>query len=99
LRARAGRLQVNTEEVRLVVDPITREPRVLAAEDAKLVEQHQVTAHTTLGASWLLRSGTLITASATADFLRFVTGDPRMLPRSDWRPGWSSRSGKVGAPR
>jgi len=92
--------QVNTEEVRLVVDPLTREPRVLAAEDAKLVEEHRITAQTALGARWLLRSGTLITASATADFLRFITGDPRMAPRSELaariiQPLWGGRGYKV----
>lgn len=92
--------QVTTEEVRVVVDAITGQPRVLAAEDALLVEQHRVTAQNQVGATWLLRTGARISASATTDFLRYLTGDPRAFTGSQLgatlvQPLWRGRGQKV----
>ena len=92
--------QVTTEEVRVVVDAITGQPRVLAAEDALLVEQHRVTVQNQLGASWLLRTGARISASATTDFLRYLTGDPRAFTGSQLgatlvQPLWRGSGYKV----
>ena len=92
--------QVTTEEVRVVVDAITGQPRVLAAEDALLVEQHRVTAQNQLGATWLLRTGARISASFTTDFLRYLTGDPRAFTGSQLgatlvQPLWGGRGSKV----
>ncbi len=92
--------QVTTEEVRVVVDAITGQPRVLAAEDALLVEQHRVTVQNQVGATWLLRTGARISASATTDFLRYLTGDPRAFTGSQLgatlvQPLWRGRGQKV----
>lgn len=92
--------QTTTEEVRVVVDAITGQPRALAAEDALLVEQHRVTAQNQLGASWLLRTGARVSASFTTDFLRYLTGDPRAFTGSQLgatlvQPLWGGRGSKV----
>ena len=47
-----------------------------------LVEQHRVSASGQVGASWLIRDVGRITTAFTADFLRFVTGDPRVTTSS-----------------
>ncbi len=100
----AGRAQaayrVNTEEVVVVVDALTGQPRVLAAQDALLVEQSSVSARTQLGASWLLRTGARISAAATTDFLRYLSGDPRAFTGSQLgvallQPLWRGSGYKV----
>lgn len=95
-----GAHQTTTEEVRVVVDAITGQPRVLAAEDALLVEQHRVTEQNQLGASLLLATGARISAAFTTDFLRYVSGDPRAFTSSQLgatvvQPLWRGRGYKV----
>jgi len=68
--------RVDTERLKVVVDEVTNEPRVIPSEDGEPVEKHRVTAQSTFTASWLLRTGTRITAAATTDFLRYVIGNP-----------------------
>ena len=56
-------------------------------------EQRRVSAGADLGASWLIRDVGRITAAMSADFLRFVTGDPRATTTSQLsatflRPLW-----------
>src|SRR6185503_10938005 len=68
--------RVDTERLKLVVDEVTNEPRVIPSEDGEPVEKHRVTVQSTWTASWLLRTGTRITAAATTDFLRYIIGNP-----------------------
>lgn len=98
-RAQAA-YQTTTEEVRVVVDAITGQPRVLAAEDALLVEQHRVTEQNQIGASLLLATGARISAAFTTDFLRYVSGDPRAFTSSQLgatvvQPLWRGRGYRV----
>jgi outer membrane protein TolC len=46
------------------------------------VEEHSVNASGSVGADWLIRDVGKITTAFTADFLRFVTGDPRLATSS-----------------
>lgn len=46
------------------------------------VEERSVTTDGSIGASWLVRDVGRITTAFTADFLRFVTGDPRLATSS-----------------
>jgi outer membrane protein TolC len=68
--------RVDTERLKVVVDEVTNEPRVIPSEDGEPVEKHRVTVQSTWTASWLLRTGTRITAAATTDFLRYIIGNP-----------------------
>jgi len=68
--------RVDTERLKVVVDEVTNEPRVVPSEDGEPVEIHRVTAQSTFTASWLLRTGTRVTAAATTDFLRYIIGNP-----------------------
>ncbi|HMJ89135.1 MAG TPA: TolC family protein [Candidatus Acidoferrum sp.] len=65
---------------KVIIDPVTQEPKALLSDN--LVEQRRVTADGEFGVSWLMRDIGLITASFTADFLRYVTGDPRAFTSS-----------------
>ncbi|MCW5552322.1 MAG: TolC family protein [Verrucomicrobiae bacterium] len=72
---------VQTEQaVTVGIDEITGQPKVLVSDS--LVEQSRVGASGTINASWLLRDVGRITTAFTADFLRFVTGDPRVTTSS-----------------
>src|SRR5439155_1477841 len=62
------------------IDEITGQPKVIVSDN--LVEQHRVSASGQVGASWLIRDVGRITTAFTADFLRFVTGDPRVTTSS-----------------
>ncbi|HEX7469236.1 MAG TPA: TolC family protein [Verrucomicrobiae bacterium] len=46
------------------------------------VEERSVSANGSVGADWLIRDVGRITTAFTADFLRFVTGDPRLATSS-----------------
>ncbi len=76
-----GRIIGQTERaLRVDVDPVTQQPRVVLSDD--LIEQRRVAADGNINVSWLLRDIGLVTASISADFLRYVTGDPRALTSS-----------------
>ena len=47
-----------------------------------VAEQRSVSANGSVGAEWLIRDLGKITTAFTADFLRFVTGDPRLATSS-----------------
>lgn len=68
--------RVDTERLKVIVDEVTNEPRAIPSEDGEPVEKHRVTAQSTFTASWLLRTGTRVTAAATTDFLRYIIGNP-----------------------
>ena len=73
--------QVTTAQGRrIIVDPITQEPKVELSDD--LVEQHRVTTGGTLGANWFLKTGAALSIAFTSDFLRYLTGDPRPFASS-----------------
>ena len=59
---------------------------VTATESATLsdhfVEDRNVSANSSVGADWLIRDVGRITTAFTADFLRFVSGDPRLATSS-----------------
>lgn len=76
-----GDYQTITEEVRIGVDALTGEPKVLSG-DAALVEQHRLTGSGSAGFNWLLKSGARLSAAITTDFVRYVTGDPRAFTQS-----------------
>ena len=70
---------------------------VTATESATLsdhfVEDRSVSANSSVGADWLIRDVGRITTAFTADFLRFVSGDPRLATSSQLsatfvRPLW-----------
>ena len=78
-----GRARIigQTEQaVDVIVDPVTQQPKVLVTDD--LVEQQRVTVDGNLNVSWLIRDIGLVTASFSADFLRYVSGDPRAFTSS-----------------
>ena len=66
--------------LQVVVDEVTGQPKVVVSD--QLVEQRRVAASGSVGASWLIRDVGRITTAMTADFLRFVTGDPRVTTSS-----------------
>ena len=77
--------------VTIGVDEVTGEPKVIVSDN--LVEQQRVSGGANLGASWLIRDVGRITAAMSADFIRFVTGDPRATSSSQLsatfvRPLW-----------
>lgn len=72
---------VQTEQaVTVGIDEITGQPKVVVSDN--LVEQHRVSGAGNINASWLIRDVGRITTAFTADFLRFVTGDPRLTTSS-----------------
>lgn len=72
---------VQTEQaVTVGIDEITGQPKVLVSDS--LVEQSRVGASGNINANWLIRDVGRITTAFTADFLRFVTGDPRVTTSS-----------------
>jgi outer membrane protein TolC len=68
------------QAIDVVFDPVTQQSKVVLSDN--LVEQRRVAADGGVSVSWLIRDIGLITASFTADFLRYVTGDPRALTSS-----------------
>lgn len=62
------------------VDPGTGEPKVILSDN--LVEQQRISSNGRLEGSWLIRDVGKLTTRLTADFLRFVTGDPRATTQS-----------------
>ncbi|MFO1498296.1 MAG: TolC family protein [Verrucomicrobiota bacterium] len=79
-RSRAD-YQTITEEVRIGVDALTGEPKVLSG-DAALVEEHRLTGSGSTGVDWLLKTGARLSVAFTTDFLRYITGDPRAFSSS-----------------
>jgi outer membrane protein TolC len=72
---------VQTEQaVEVGIDEITGQPKIIVSDS--LVEQHRVSGGGGINASWLIRDVGRITTSFTADFLRFITGDPRVTTSS-----------------
>ncbi len=62
------------------IDQVTGQPVAILSDN--LVEQQRISASGTVGASWLIRDVGRLTTAVTADFLRFVTGDPRTVSSS-----------------
>src|SRR5258708_22902732 len=62
------------------IDQATGQPKVIVSDN--LVEQQRVAASGSVGASWLIRDVGRITTALTADFIRFVTSDPRTVSQS-----------------
>lgn len=62
------------------IDQVTGQPIAVLSDN--LVEQQRISASGSVGASWLIRDVGRLTTSLTADFLRFVTGDPRTFSSS-----------------
>jgi outer membrane protein TolC len=72
---------VNTEQaVTVGIDQLTGQPKVIVSDS--LVEQHSVSGSGNVGASWLIRDVGRVTTAFTSDFLRFITGDPRVTSSS-----------------
>jgi len=63
-----------------VVDPISGLPRTVVRDE--LVEERHVSADGELSVSWLIRDLGQVTASFSTDFLRYITGDPRVVTSS-----------------
>ena len=66
--------------VRFELDEATGQLKPVYSDN--LVEQQQVNASGRVGASWLMLGVGKLTTAFTADFLRFVTGDPRLATSS-----------------
>jgi len=62
------------------IDEATGQPKVILSDN--LVEQQRISASGSIGASWLIRDVGRLTTALTADFVRFVTGDSRMVSQS-----------------
>ena len=62
------------------IDSITGQ--IVPVLSDQLAEQQRVSANGSIGASWLIRDVGRITTAMTADFLRFITGDPRVSSSS-----------------
>ncbi|MSU59111.1 MAG: TolC family protein [Pedosphaera sp.] len=62
------------------IDEITGQIKPVLSDD--LIEQQRVNANGQLSASWLIRGVGRLTTAFTFDFLRFVTGDPRVTTSS-----------------
>ena len=72
---------VNTVEVQgFEVDPATGEPRPVASKE--LVARDSVEGQGSVNGSWLVRDVGRISAAFTADFFRFLSGDPSTTTRS-----------------
>ena len=72
---------VQTEQaVQIAIDEITHEPKVVVSDN--LVEQHGISGSGSLNASWLIRDVGRVTASVSADFFRFITGDRSLATHS-----------------
>jgi outer membrane protein TolC len=88
----AGVFSGQTERtVTFEVDPGTGQPKPVLSDN--LVEQQRVTVNGQVSASWLIRDVGRLTTAFTFDFLRFVTGDPRVTTSSQLaaqftRPLW-----------
>ncbi len=63
-----------------IPDEVTGEPKPVLSDN--LVERQRVSAGGNVGASWLIRDVGRITTALTADFLRFVTGEPDVTTSS-----------------
>ncbi len=92
--------QVTTEAVTVTVDALTGLPKVVSDKDAKLVEQHRATGQGSLGANWLIKTGAQLSTAFTTDFLRYLTGDPRLVTSSQLgatlvQPLWRGAGYKV----
>lgn len=64
----------------VVIDEITGQPKIVLTDS--LVEEQRVAAQGSVGASWLIRGVGRVTTAMTTDFLRFITGDPRVTTSS-----------------
>ena len=79
-RGRADYQVITAQGTRIIVDPITQEPKVELSDD--LVEQHRIAVGGALGANWFLKTGAALSVAFTSDFLRYLTGDPRPFASS-----------------
>ncbi len=68
------------QAVKVGIDEVTGQPKVIVSDS--LVEQQRVSGSGNVGASWLIRGVGRLSTSMTADFLRFVSGDPRVTTSS-----------------
>lgn len=68
------------QAVTVGINQITGLPEAVLSDN--LVEQQRIGASGSISASWLIRDVGRITTSLSADFLRFVTGDPRAVSSS-----------------
>lgn len=77
----SGSFSGQTEQaLRYELDEVTGEIEPVLSDN--LVEEQRIDASGRIGASWLIRDVGRLTTAFTADFLRFVTGDPRLLASS-----------------
>ena len=67
---------VPADNVVVVVDALTGEPKTVIQKDAILADQSLVSANGSVNGSVLLATGARLTAAFSTDFLRFLTGDP-----------------------
>ena len=76
------RYDVNTETaLQLIPDPNNpNQPKAVLSDT--LVERHKFNEDSRINSGWLIRDVGRISAAFSTDFLRFLTGDPRSLSRS-----------------
>jgi outer membrane protein TolC len=72
---------VTTAEVQgFEVDPSTGQPLPVTSD--RLVERNSIETHGAVNASWLIRDLGRISTAFTADFFRYLSGDPSTVARS-----------------
>jgi len=68
------------QAVAVGINQLTGQPEGISSDN--VVEQQRIGGSGSINASWLIRDVGRITTSLSADFLRFVTGDPRAATSS-----------------
>jgi len=77
----SGRFSGQTEQALYYeLDEVTGEIEPVLSDE--LIEEQQVNTSGEVGATWLIRGVGRLTTAFTMDFLRFVTGDPRVVTSS-----------------
>ncbi|MBI1842368.1 MAG: TolC family protein, partial [Verrucomicrobia bacterium] len=78
----SARYDVNTETALLLIPDPNNPNQPKAVLSDSLVAQHKFNESSRINAGWLIRDIGRVSTAFTTDFLRFLTGDPRSLSRS-----------------
>lgn len=78
--------QANTDisgESEQITEIVTNNVTLLVSTNISFQETRQLSGSTSISGDWLIRDVGRLSAAFTADFLRFVTGDPRVTTSSE----------------